>query len=275
MPCPLRMPAGHPSGNASDGCARVPHPSTRTGGLRGVVVEPPFTADPRSLADTPDRFPRCHARPSLTISSLCLLLDGMLLPGVAVAQDPARVGKVDRPFVEPTIDGRSTEQKRIEGADAKFPRCKPAAGSIALLRDHRLLYHNALENTEGVRHSIIAEYGQTSSNDQSRLLDLSGRTPEWRKPEPVRADTATAPVDTEPLLPSGLLNDAEQAEFACNDQALLCSDSNLLPDGRLLFTGETNYYTGPQIPGTDKGALEVEGLEQTRIFDPSPPVDGR
>lgn len=209
----------------------------------------------------------------LTICVLCLLLVGTLLPGAAVAgdpaQDPARVGRFSQPFVEPTIDGRPTHQKCIKGDDPKFPKCKPAAVTIALLRDDRLLYFNALENTEGVRLVAIAEFGQTSINDQSRVLDLSGGTPKWSRPRPVRANTATGPVRTEPLLPPGPLNDAEQPEFAYNDQALFCADVNFLPDGRLLATGGTNYYTEPRIPGTDLGVPELEGLEQSRIFNPA------
>jgi Domain of unknown function (DUF1929) len=207
----------------------------------------------------------------LTICMPCLLV-GTLLPGVVAGeliQDPARVGRFSQPFVEPTIDGRPTRQTCIEGEDPKFPRCKPAAAAIALLSRNRLLYFNAIENTEGLRLSAIAEYGQTAVNDQSRLLDLSGSTPIWSRPRPVRANTSAGPVDAEQLLPPGPLNDAEQPEFSYNDQALFCADVNFLPDGRLLATGGTNYYSEPRIPGTDLGVAELEGLKQSRIFDPA------
>ena len=64
--------------------------------------------------------------------------------------DECQVGKFEGPFAEPTIrysDSTTgdmmrvvtTDDKCLEDADGDL-RCKPAAGSIALLPDNRLLY---------------------------------------------------------------------------------------------------------------------------------------
>ncbi|MGH8908040.1 MAG: galactose oxidase-like domain-containing protein [Egibacteraceae bacterium] len=202
------------------------------------------------------------------ISAVCCVLLAGLMPGAAAqgAGDPAVVGRFSAPFAEPTIDGQPTDAKCVETDNPKFPNCKPAAGAVAFLGDDRYFYFNALENTEGVNLSIIAEFGQTAIDDQSRVVDLSKDVPVWTQPEPVRADTNGGPVDAEtlPLVP----NDAELEEFAYNDEALFCADLNFLTDGRVFTTGGTNYYTEPRIPGTALGVVELEGLKASRIFDP-------
>ncbi|MGH8934224.1 MAG: galactose oxidase-like domain-containing protein [Egibacteraceae bacterium] len=206
-----------------------------------------------------------RARTFVICSLSCLSL-ALGLPGAATAQDLASVGRFGAPFVEPTINGVPSAAKCVEGDDPKFPQCKPSGNSVAFLGGDRYLYFNALENTEGVRLSIIAEFGQTAINDQTRVLDLSDDAPAWTQPEPVRANTNGGPVDAETL--PGVPNDAEQEEFAYNDEALFCSDLNFLPDGRVFITGGTNYYTEPLIPGTDLGVVELEGLKMSRIYDP-------
>ena len=50
--------------------------------------------------------------------------------------------------------------------------------------------------------------------------------------------------------------------------ALFCSDQVLLPDGRVLTPGGTHYYSEPHVPGSDLGLVELEGLRNTRIYDP-------
>lgn len=99
--------------------------------------------------------------------------------------DECLVGKFEGPFAEPTIrysDSTTgdnlkvvtTEDKCLEDAEGAL-RCKPAAGSIALLPDNRLIYFNALEGTENVEFSIVAEFGFVSVNDQTRSAELRPR----------------------------------------------------------------------------------------------------
>jgi len=100
------------------------------------------------------------------------LLDGLLGDSSAqsTTQDSNTTPQTDQnakgyfslPFEEPTIvvDGQviQTDDKCITRGDG-MDECKPAAGTMALLKDGRLLYLNALEGTENVELSIVAEFG--------------------------------------------------------------------------------------------------------------------
>ena len=198
------------------------------------------------------------------------------LPTVGTAQDapdPAEVGAFSELFVEPTIQGTITDEECIEGTEERTGQertlCKPAAGTIAMLPDGRLMYHNALEGTEEVQVSIVAEYGVDAINDQSRVLDLNGGDPTWLSPETVGGGATPDPSGEETFLPPGVGNDG--GTFDYNDGALFCSDITMLPDGRLMAVGGTNYYSEPDVT-TDSdqdSVVELEGLNETRIFDPA------
>ena len=90
------------------------------------------------------------------------------------------LGKFTEPFEEPTITYTdstgthtvTTEQKCLQDADGVY-RCKPAGATMVILPDGNILYWDALEGTENVELSIVAEYGFVSENDQSRVLTLS------------------------------------------------------------------------------------------------------
>ncbi len=222
--------------------------------------------------------------------------------------DECLVGKFEGPFAEPTIrysDSTTgdnlkvvtTEDKCLEDAEGAL-RCKPAAGSIALLPDNRLLYFNALEGTENVELSIIAEFGFVSVNDQTRVLNLGPAGAEddlsWQRPSPVDGGANVDGNDSDTLLPGGFLSDAESTDG--NDGALFCSDLIQLADGRIMAVGGTDYYNEPSLgavfppardllgsidleiplPGNlgevsipdDIGAVELEGLKDARIFNP-------
>jgi len=167
------------------------------------------------------------------------------------------LGEFSQPFAEPTVDGQTTDEKCVEHADhdsgETHQECKPAAGSMAVLADGRILYWNALEGTENIEAATAAEFGTVSINDQSRILDLAG--PSWSVPQPVDAG---ANGDGRP--PSELAPGSASTE-AYNDGALFCADLIQLPDGRILAIGGTQYYT-------EAGAAELEGLPNSRIFDP-------
>lgn len=184
---------------------------------------------------------------------------GPPLPPAAVSADPAVSGRFGAPFEEPTIDGRQANTKCITTADGAID-CKPAAGSLAIMPNGKILYWNALEGTERVKLSIVAEAGSTGIlNDQTRVLTLKGR--KFTQPSPVDGGANPNGHDNHELFPGG------NSEHD-NDGALFCSDLVFMPDGRVLATGGTSYYLDPEVADSGYGVSELEGLENTRIFDP-------
>jgi hypothetical protein len=188
---------------------------------------------------------------------------GPVLPPFPVSADPAVSGRFGKPFEEPKIDGRRANTKCITTADGAID-CKPAAGSLAIMPDGRILYWNALEGTERVKLSIVAEAGSTGIlNDQTRVLTLRGKghRPRFRRPRPVDGGANPNGHDNHEIFPGG-------NSETNNDGALFCSDLVFLPDGRVLATGGTSYYLDPEIANSGLGVSELEGLENARIFDP-------
>lgn len=223
--------------------------------------------------------------------------------------DACQLGRFAGPFAEPTIrysDASTGDNLRVVTTDDKCLedsegdlRCKPAAGSIALLPDNRLVYFNALEGTENVEFSIVAEFGFVSVNDQTRVLNLGPAGPEdrisWERPSPVRGGANVDGNDSDTLLPGKELSDAESTPG--NDGALFCADVIQLADGRIMAVGGTDYYTEPSLGSVfpqardvlgaidneiplpsnfgeisvpdDIGVVELEGLKDARIFDPA------
>ncbi|EDM47883.1 galactose oxidase-like domain-containing protein [Marinobacter algicola] len=182
-------------------------------------------------------------------------------------------GTFSEPFAEPTIivDGEAveTDEKCITRADG-MDECKPAAGTMALLKDGRLLYLNALEGTENVELSIVAEFGEVSVNDQTRVLSLDENdNPSWIKPSPLDAGANPDGNDSETLLNGteldGLLDTADNT--SANDGALFCSDVIGLANGDVMAVGGTDYYSEPGIDGLPLGVAELEGIKNSRIFD--------
>ena len=188
----------------------------------------------------------------------------------------ATVGTFSPPFAEPTIvvDGKevATDQRCLTDAEGTL-RCKPAAGTVAVLGDGRFVYLNALEGTENVELSIVAEFGEVSVNDQSRVLTLDANDqPSWVKPSPIDGGANPDGRDSEtiggslPILEDGDLDTSDNT--AKNDGALFCADVTFLPDGRMIAVGGTDYYSEPGIDGLPLGVAELEGLKASRIFDP-------
>jgi hypothetical protein len=191
--------------------------------------------------------------------------------------DPGSLGVFGSPFVEPTIDGRPTDQKCVtkDGSqrpanpalgpvgDARYLDCKPAAASVNVLPDGDVMYYDGLEGTENVRTSIVLEYGHNAGNDQSRVLDLAG--PTFTEPRPVDGGANPGGYDDQALFPPPL-SDGEPL----NDGALFCSDNKFLADGRVIALGGTAYYSDPGVGVGDSnyGVAELEGLRNARIFDP-------
>ncbi|MGI8558174.1 MAG: galactose oxidase-like domain-containing protein [Solirubrobacteraceae bacterium] len=189
-------------------------------------------------------------------------------PGSAVPTTggPETNGAFSDPFVEPTIDGKQTSDKCILVASATKD-CKPAGATVSVLPNGKILYWNALESTENVKLSIVAEFGNQATNDQSRLLTLNhGNLNQsiWQHPTPVDggANPNGDPANM-PLIP-GL-----QQTSTKNDGALFGSHQSWLPDGKLLVQGGTDYSLDPGLPGIPFGASELSGITSTRIYDPA------
>ena len=118
-------------------------------------------------------------------AAMLMLLVG--LPGPASnAEDaaakhdtPAELGSFGQPFAEPGKECQTTKDKN--GNDQKV--CKPAAVSVIVLPDGRILYWDGLEGFENIHYGTVPEAGDAAVNDQSRVLTL-GRNPAWAKPTP-------------------------------------------------------------------------------------------
>ncbi len=194
------------------------------------------------------------------------LLGGLLGPSACTSSSSdCAIGSFSAPFAEPTINGVPTSEKCITDATGNKV-CKPAAGTLALLRDGRFLYFDALEGTENVNLSIVTDFGTVSVNDQTRVLALgSGDAPTWTRPSPLDGGANPSGYDATPLLPDGILSTSGSSTAT---GALFCAAVAQLADGRILAAGGTDYYNEPGIDGFPLGVLEIEGLRNARVFNP-------
>jgi hypothetical protein len=185
-------------------------------------------------------------------------------------------GTFSQPFAEPTlvVDGEEveTDERCLTREDGTLA-CKPAGGTVANLGDGRFVYLNALEGTENVELSIVAEFGEVTVNDQTRVLTLGDNDkPSWKTPTPIDGGANPDGNDSEtiarglPGVPNGSLSTADNT--AKNDGALFCADVVFLADGRMMAVGGTDYYTEPGVDGLPVGVVELEGLKSSRIFHP-------
>lgn len=174
--------------------------------------------------------------------------------------DPAVVGQMGPLFEEPT--GKNCRQARDPS-----PQCKPAAMSLVNLPNGKVLYWDGLEGMNKVNFNVVAEYGNAAQNDQSRVMSgVDSDDPTWTVPKPYDGGANPNGNDKNaeylPLVPHN--NDVRS-----NDGDLFCSSLEFLPDGKIMVTGGTDYYQEPGIPGIPTyGAVELEGLKNTRVFDP-------
>ncbi|HEU0023142.1 MAG TPA: galactose oxidase-like domain-containing protein [Thermoleophilaceae bacterium] len=183
------------------------------------------------------------------------------LPALPSSADPAQSGRFGDPFTEPSIAGQTTAEKCVTRSDG-VTICKPTAGSVSVLRSGKILYWNAIEGTENIELSLITDYGSVALNDQTRVLDMSTTPFKWTLPWPNDAGANPDGEGTHPILPG-------QDDEANNNGALFCSDLTFLADGRVLAAGGTAYYQDPEIGNTGFGVVELEGLRNSRIYDPA------
>jgi len=180
-------------------------------------------------------------------------LQGLTTGDQNTVTDPAVGGVFGVPFEEP-------------GERCDELGCKPAAVSVVVLPNGKVLYWDGLEGQERIKYSIVTEFGEAAHNDQSRLLDLNG--PAWLRPDPVDGG-ADGTADTEYLIQ----NAPEPLKEILNHQgigagALFCSGQVLLGNGQALVPGGTDYYFEPHVPGTGMGISELQGLKNARVYDP-------
>ncbi|TKB03450.1 DUF1929 domain-containing protein [Alteromonas portus] len=206
-------------------------------------------------------------------------------------------GIFTNPFEEPLVTGEFPDQNntnitnplnnypdngKCEENEDGVLKCKPAAGSLALLNDGRILYFNALEGTENVEYNALLEIGSAIINDQTRVLTMKNDNASWIAPSPVDAGANPDGNDSETIigditgflgtsLPLDLNTDDDRTN---NDGALFCADLVGLPNGELMAVGGTDYYHEPGVNTSllgepiNFGLSELEGLKNSRIFNP-------
>jgi len=195
----------------------------------------------------------------------CAAVGGFTPAFVEPLLDPAGAAPPESPDLNP-LSTSPGDDRCLYGPDERPIKCKPTAGSVAVLNDGRILYFNALEGTERVEYSIFFEAGHALQNDQTRVMTLAGGTASWVLPQP--NDAGAENPDPETLTDPGTLNN-ENSELRDNDGALFCADLATVAGGRVLAVGGTDYYNEP---GTDIpipfGISELEGLRNARLYDP-------
>jgi hypothetical protein len=154
-------------------------------------------------------------------------------------------------------------------------RCLPAGASMVQLPDGRVLFWDAIEGTEnvvggatdaqGLPVSVLPDGGRLTVNDEARVLTLGAGAPRFASPTPVDGGAHnTSHAEDLPLPPP-----LAATHYAYNNGSLFCSDQIFLGTGQVFDTGGTDFYSEPTIPGTDKGLIELEGIRNTRVFDPA------
>jgi hypothetical protein len=200
-------------------------------------------------------------RTPASLLALTLLATGapaafLSAPAAALeAGDPAVTGLFGAPFEE-------AGERCVVDADGE-EQCKPAAGSVGVLPNGKIIYWDALDSIQEAEYNTVLEFGDRARNDMVRVLDLRSGTPTWTESN---ADSASNPDGAEgEYNPGGLYND----DTTTNDGDLFCSDQVFLADGTLLDVGGTHYYQEPGVPGQPTyGIVELEGLKNSRLYDP-------
>lgn len=177
--------------------------------------------------------------------------------------EEARLGAFSAPFREP---GPVCEDHHSDDPEHDGPKCNPAAVTVVVLPNGRVLYWDGLEGTERVEDLTAAEIGDAAGNDQSRVLDLRGRRPAFSKPRPAIGGPSDG-YPEEYLFP-GAPPPLDQAlnDPSGGDVALFCANQVLLANGDVMAGGGTNWYAEPRVPGTKYGLPELAGIRDTRVF---------
>jgi hypothetical protein len=177
-----------------------------------------------------------------------------LVPVPATAAGPDETGAWGAAFTEPG-------ERCKTNADGSTS-CLPSAATSVVLANGRNLYWDALDGIQNAQYSAVIEFGRQARNDLSRVLDIRSTSPVWIKPTPEDGGANQDGNGNEYVGP------LPHSDPNGGQGDLFCSDQVQLPDGRIFNVGGTSYYSEPSVPGTDYGIVELEGLKNTRLFDP-------
>lgn len=200
-------------------------------------------------------------RPILAVSAAALIAPAA--PAVAAPRTftAADTGVFSALFEEPAGQYGTDCTSAVDPG----PRCKPTANAISQLADGRQIYWSGLEGMDNVQASVVFEYGEAAVNSGARILDLRGKAAKWVAPNQYDSGVNRNGNDDENEYLPGVPHSNENK---LNDGDLFCADLNFLADGRVITNGGTSYYSEPSLPGTRYGIVELNGLKNTRIFDP-------
>ena len=232
------------------------------------------------------------------ISSMLLL--GAIASGSSaqVVGTPDIVGQWTEPFEE---GGAGTPRcVPAENDTEGFVVCKPAAQASAVLPDGRIFYYNGIESQENASGPSAMSLSPSARDSQVRVLDLRSGTPQWVTPAQDRGAQSNPEIEEGkqsyddpqgaigvPGRPgdgfvgstAGQLGLPESApssppdDPSDNDGDMFCADLTLLPDGRVLVVGGTDWYNEPSVMDrnagdpADVGVIELEGIRNANLFD--------
>ena len=152
--------------------------------------------------------------------------------------------------------------KDCTASDQYQPDCNPSGHALNQLPDGRVLYWSGLEGLTG---TPLAAWASTGVNTNVGILDLRGKTPRFIINPPPITNPHGNP-DNAYYFDGHFANN----DVTNNDGDLFCGDFNFLPDGRVMLAGGQSMYQDPGVPGYPKvGVIELNGLRNTRIFDPA------
>jgi hypothetical protein len=118
--------------------------------------------------------------------------------------------------------------------------------------------------------TILFDGGKVTVNDESRVMSLTAGGASWSTP--ANADGGAKNPSTREDLP--LPPPLGAVHYTYNSAGMFCSDQVFLSNGSVLDVGGTDYYPEPSVPLIDKGLIELEGVRNSRVFDPNVgPVD--
>lgn len=245
-----------------------------------------------------------NVRSAVVVAGLMTVAFGAAPPLALAAPgaDPTVVGQWRTPFEEGGADTpRCVEEERF---DNPYLVCKPAAQAQFVAPNGTIMYYNGIEGQENIQTGLVPELAPTSAHDRARVLDLRSGSPEWRIPENETGDGVNPDIQEgrtsddclsedpggvagAPGKPGDGLAGSTAGQLglppgssvcspddpADNDVNMFCGDVAMLADGRALVIGGTDYYNEASILEKNEGdpanvgALEVQGLRTSRIYD--------
>ncbi len=175
---------------------------------------------------------RARAVVAVAIATAMLATGAGTAAEIEGCEDPATLGCWSAPFSE---TGKYDEAPPSTPQEAmEFP----TAVTAVVLPSGRVVYWDGLGGFQDSEFGF-PEYGSLATLSRSRVLDLDGE-PVWIIPD---NDTGGSPHD------------------------LFCTDQRLLPDGRLVAAGGTDWESNPGSVASDVMLTELYGSKHTRVFD--------